>query len=82
MLGDEPMILALSTAAGWAAVATVLVFAVVMRLLGRWLIRKGGSIEAARHGPLPGVTPDPAESRATREAEPPADDRYDPFDAG
>ncbi len=81
MLGCEPMILAISTALGWAAVAAVLVFAVGMRLLGRWLIRKGGSIEAARHGPLPGVPPAPPRGAPAREPERTADDRYDPFNA-
>ena len=65
------------------AVVIALIVKVPMRLLGRWLERKGGAIERSRHGVLPGVGSAPAAERSQK----PSDGgetpkRYDPFNAG
>lgn len=76
------MILAVSTPAALAVAGAILLLALLVRLFGRWLIRKGSSMEAARHGVLPGAGSDPTkQGRAARDetASPPEPERYDPF---
>ena len=71
-------------ALGFAAVIAILV-RLPMRLLGRWLERTGGSIEQAKHGPLPGAGSEPspqARNRSDVDAPPAETERYDPFNAG
>ncbi|HXD53176.1 MAG TPA: hypothetical protein VN618_00340 [Solirubrobacteraceae bacterium] len=79
------MTLAMSTPAYVATAAALLLVALAVRLIGFWLIRKGGAMERARHGVLPGVgsaprRPDLADE-PPRKA-PPEPERYDPFNAG
>ncbi len=77
------MTLALSTFGQYAGVGAFFVLVLALRLFGRWLIGRGGSMEARRHGPLPGGSMDPGISRASEQESPPASapDRYDPFNA-
>ncbi len=66
-------------------VAALAIIAAV-RLVGLWLIRKGSSIEAGSHGPLPGGYMDPTRRRRSEpepaEPEPAEPEPYDPFNAG
>jgi hypothetical protein len=67
------MVLALSTPARIATGVAILCLILLVRGFGRWLIQKGSSIEAARHGTPPG-------SGSAKDR--PEPERYDPFNAG
>lgn len=76
-------ILALSTPARILTGLFFLAVILLLRVLGRLLIRAGAAMEREKHGPLPGVTgrPPPRGKRGPggASAEP---ERYDPFNAG
>jgi hypothetical protein len=80
------MLLAVSTVAVAIAPVAILLGVVGMRLFGGWLIRRGGSIEARGHGPLPSGYLDPGKPRRGDDPAPVAKvveaERRDPFDAG
>lgn len=79
------MTVAMSTPAYFATAAALFLVALAVRLIGFWPIRKGGAMERARHGVLPGVGSAPRRpDRVDEQLEkaPAEPERYDPFDAG
>lgn len=76
-------ILALSTPARILTGLAFLAVILLLRVLGRFLIRAGAAMEREKHGPLPGVTEQPRPRGKSGPAGASAEqERYDPFNAG